>query len=71
LLHVVRALHAGRGLADLLDCGEEQADQDRDDRDYDQQLDQRETRFSLAGPARPVGQPSSFVGRLGLDLSPI
>ena len=42
LLQVVLALHPGGGLADLLDGGQQQADQDRDDRDHDQQLDQRE-----------------------------
>src|SRR5205823_2535287 len=42
LLEVVGALHACGGLADLLDGGQEQADQDGDDRYYHQQLDQRE-----------------------------
>jgi len=44
LLQVVRAGGAGGGLADLLDGGEEQPDQDGDDRDHHQQLDQRESR---------------------------
>src|SRR5262249_11017635 len=43
LVQVVLALDVGRGFADLLDGGEQQADQDRDDRDDDEQLDQCET----------------------------
>jgi len=43
LLELVAALHAVGRLADLLNRGQKQADQDRNDRDYDQQLDQRET----------------------------
>ena len=46
LLHVVRATHPGRRFADLLDCGQEQADQDGDDGDDDEQLDERERRLS-------------------------
>src|SRR5262245_41359545 len=42
LLEVVDALGASGCLADLLDRGEEQADQDGDDRDHHQQLDQGE-----------------------------
>ena len=42
LLQVVLALHAGGGLADLLDGGQQQADQDGDDGDHDQQFDERE-----------------------------
>ena len=42
LLQVVRALGPGGGLPDLLDGGQEQADQDGDDGDHHQQLDQRE-----------------------------
>ena len=49
LLEVVGALHAGGGFADLLHGGEQQPDQDRDDRDHDQQLDQRERRGRDAG----------------------
>ena len=45
LLEVVLALQPGRGLADLLDGGEQQPDQDRDDGDHDEQLDQGETHF--------------------------
>ena len=44
LLHVVAALDAGRGIADFLNGGQEQADENRDDRDDHQQLDQREAR---------------------------
>jgi len=43
LLEVVLALRPLGGLADLLDGGQEQADQHRDDRYDHQQLDQRET----------------------------
>jgi hypothetical protein len=42
LLEVVLALQARGRLADLLDGGDQQADQDGDDRDDHQQLDQRE-----------------------------
>ena len=42
LLHVVLTLHAGGGLADLLDGGQQQADQDGDDGDHHQQLDEGE-----------------------------
>ena len=42
LLEVVLALRAGGGLADLLDGGQQQADQDRDDGDHHQQFDQGE-----------------------------
>jgi hypothetical protein len=43
LLQIVGALQAGGGLADLLDGGQEQADEDGDDGDHHQQLDQRES----------------------------
>src|SRR5262249_16108576 len=46
LLEVVLAAGAVGRLADLLDGGQEQADQHRDDGDDDQQLDQRERRAS-------------------------
>src|SRR5262249_13844872 len=46
LLQVVAALGPGGRFADLLDGGEEQSDQDRDDRDHHQQLDERETSTS-------------------------
>jgi hypothetical protein len=42
LLEVVLAARAGAGLADLLDCGQEQANEDRDYGDHHQQFDQRE-----------------------------
>ena len=42
LLEVVAALHPRGGLADLLDRGQQQADEDGDDGDHHQQLDQRE-----------------------------
>ena len=52
LLEVVGALGPGGGLADLLHRRQQQADQDRNDRDDDEQLDQgkrrpprREARF--------------------------
>ena len=44
LLEVVGALDAGRGGADLLDGGQQEADEDGDDGDHHQQLDQREAR---------------------------
>src|SRR5262249_36991484 len=47
LLQVVGALRPPGRLAALLHGGQEQADQDRDDRDHDQQLDQGETASSL------------------------
>ena len=47
LLEVVLRLRPGGRLADLLHGGQEQADQDRDDRDHHQQLDQRETAISI------------------------
>jgi hypothetical protein len=42
LLEVVLARHAVGALADLLDRGQQQANEDGDDGDYHQQLDQRE-----------------------------
>jgi len=42
LLEIVLALHAGGGFADLLDRGQQEPDEDRDDGDHDEQLDQRE-----------------------------
>src|SRR5262249_50774734 len=42
LLEVVGAVRAGRRLADLLDGGQQQSDEDGDDGDHHQQLDQRE-----------------------------
>jgi hypothetical protein len=44
LLEVVGALDAGGGLADLLDGGQQQADQDGDDGDDDEQFDEGEAR---------------------------
>ena len=41
-LRLLEHLRPGGGLADLLDRGQQQADQDRDDRDHHQQFDQRE-----------------------------
>jgi len=42
LLEVIGALHPVGGLADLLDRGQQQPDQDGDDSDDNEQLDQRE-----------------------------
>jgi hypothetical protein len=42
LLEVIAALRACGGFADLLDGGQQQADQDRDDGDDHQEFDQRE-----------------------------
>jgi hypothetical protein len=53
LLAVVLALNAGGRFADLLDGGDEQADEDGDDRDHHQQLNQRE-----ATPGRCPGARS-------------
>src|SRR5262249_55156210 len=53
---VVGTLHAGRRLADLLDGGQEQADEDGDDGDHHQQLDQRKRlpdRVSIPGHGKP------------------
>ena len=61
LLEVVAALHAGGGLADLLDGRQQEADEDGDDGDHHQQLDQRE-RPPLTTPcqtARAVGRERS------------
>ena len=52
LLEVVRALHPVGGLADLLDRGQQQADQDGDDGDHHQQLDQREADSKFPGLVR-------------------
>ena len=54
LVQVVRTADAVGGLADFLDGGQEQPDQDADDGDDDQQLDQRE-------PTRPA--PNGFHER--------
>jgi len=43
LFEVIGALGASGSLADLLDSGQEQANQDGNDGDHHQQLDQRET----------------------------
>jgi hypothetical protein len=56
LLEVVFALGPGGGLADLLDGGQEQTDQDGDDGDDDEQLDQRER------PADDGGHRSVHLG---------
>ena len=53
LLEVVLALRPGGRLADLLDGGQQQADQDGDDRDHHQQLDQREGAAGRRCPAVP------------------
>jgi hypothetical protein len=47
---VVLTLHPRGGLADLLDGGQEQADQDRNDGDHHQQLDE-----GKSGPAADPG----------------
>ena len=43
LLVVVATLRASRGFAGLLDGGEEQGHEDRDNGDHDEQLNERET----------------------------
>src|SRR5947207_2507831 len=52
LVEVALALHADGGLADLLDGGDEQADQDSDDGNHHHELDQRE-----AGARAPGREP--------------
>src|SRR5262249_4101325 len=63
LLEVVGALAPPRRLAGCLDGGEQQGDQDGDDRDYHQQLDQRET-----APLACHGETRSKKGDGTLDL---
>jgi hypothetical protein len=55
LLEVIQAAHARRSGPHLLDGGQQQADQDRDDGDDHQQLDQREATSSSSLP--PVSDP--------------
>jgi hypothetical protein len=43
LFEIVLALRASCGLTDLLDGGQEKADQDRNDGNHNQQFDQRKT----------------------------
>jgi hypothetical protein len=57
LLDLVLALGAGGGLADLLDGGQQQPDQDGDDGDDDEQLDQRE-----ATPGSPSEHGTVLAG---------
>jgi hypothetical protein len=68
LVQVVLALEACGGLADLLDGGQEHADQDRDDRDDHQQLDQGEGTAvthgrTLRGGANGRGGPRSSLAK--------
>jgi hypothetical protein len=44
LLHIVLAFGAIGGIADFLNCRQQQRDQNADDRDYHQQLNQGEGR---------------------------
>src|SRR5439155_14680752 len=53
LLEVVRALDPGGRLADLLDRGQQKADEDGDDGDHYQQLDQRKGGTVAAHGTRP------------------
>src|SRR5581483_7180705 len=57
LVQVVLALRHRRRLADLLDGGDEQRDEDRDDRDHHQQLDQREAAAPRRGGIPTHGCP--------------
>src|SRR5262249_39232174 len=50
-------------LTDLLDGGEQQADEDGDDRYHHQQLDQRETARTRPNLGRDAHAESSFGGR--------
>jgi hypothetical protein len=60
LLEIIRACGPGRGLADLLDRGEQKADQDGDNGNYDKEFDQSET----ATPgAKKRHVHTSFLGR--------
>src|SRR5207244_6655372 len=43
LFDVVDALGSSSGLAGRLDCGEQESDEDRDDRDHHQQFNERES----------------------------
>ena len=43
LLQVIGTLHTVCGFANLLDCGQKQADQNGDDSDHDQKLDKRKS----------------------------
>ena len=61
LLHVVGALDPRGGGANLLNRGEQKADEDRDDRDHDEQLDQCEgagVRMCAAHDAAPSSSVS-------------
>src|SRR5262249_60868950 len=64
LLEVVLALGPGGGLPHLLHRGQEQADEDRNDRDHHQQLDQREpgTRTSHGTLPTPCGVRPAVTG---------
>ena len=55
LLQVVRALDAGRGVADLLHGGQQETDQHRDDGDHHEQFDQRERASRAGGRGAEVG----------------
>jgi hypothetical protein len=69
LLEVVAALQTCGGLADLLDGGEQQADQDRDDRDDDQQLDQRETTLDTGQELEHVAPPATTRSMRGIQMT--
>ena len=47
LLEIVLALHSRGRFADLLNGGQQEADQDRDDRDHHQQFDERERKTTV------------------------
>jgi hypothetical protein len=53
LFEIILALHPRRGLADLLDGGQQEADEDGDDCDDDEQFDQRERRPAGAHGTAP------------------
>jgi hypothetical protein len=65
LMQVVLRRHARRGLADLLDGGQQQADQNGDDGDHHQKLDQREAgRVSSIGMTADHENPFAMKPRM-------
>src|SRR5262249_40041914 len=60
LVQVVGAADAGGGLADLLDGGQEQTDQDGDDGDDDEQFNQREAAEMTVPRSPPEKRRKSY-----------
>jgi hypothetical protein len=63
LLEIIAATHPGRGFADLLHCGEQKPDQDRNDRDHDQEFNQGKGMTTNA-VANHEGSPGTWATRL-------